>query len=107
MSHELREERISMNNKNDAEIRFKNVGAQQEIVMQGSMASVHAGILMLIKRLANTLGVKPSKVLEALTSMNNLGDAMFESIPDEKDEDDTLTPMERFMKEISKNVWED
>lgn len=97
MSHVLRGERKAMNRKDKVDIRYKNDEEGQQIVVQGSTASVHAGLLILMGKIAESLDATIPDVLECLGRMHELGEELFTQPPVTK-----MTPMERFLHEMNK-----
>lgn len=98
MSHVLREERKAMNRKDKVDIRYKNDEDGQVLIIQGSTASVHAGLLILMDKVAESLDATIPDVLECLGRMHHeLGEELFDKPPVTK-----MTPMERFLYEMNK-----
>lgn len=87
-------------NKNDkkVDIRYRNNEEGQQIVVQGSTASIHAGLLILMGKVAESLDATIPDVLERLGRMHELlGEELFDKPPVTK-----MTPMERFLHEMNK-----
>ena len=91
-----------MNSKDKVNIAYRNSEEGQTLRLEGSVASLHAGLLVLIRKIADNLDVTVPDVLEALERLHELGAELFVTPPINK-----LTPMERFLQEMNKPIDED
>lgn len=95
------QERMAKMKTNNVRIEFTNTEDGQTLRVDGYAAGVHAGLLMIIKRVAESLNAEFDDVLRELHSMNEICSDLFKPVS-KAEFKEKLTPMEEFLKEMNK-----
>lgn len=95
------QERMAKMKTNNVRIEFTNTEDGQVLRIDGGVSGVHAGLLMIIKKVAESLDAEFDDVLRALHSMNEVSSDLFKPVS-KAEFKEKLTPMEEFLKEMNK-----